>query len=229
MGGVLGAIAFVDEITMETDTRPAIIFDFDGTLADSLYATLSTLYHLIHREPLPMEDISQLRGMTMIQVLHKLKVPLWRALFLKESVHNEMRDRMDDIALIPGMDELVRALAKDYRLFVASSNDVANVQIFLQRFNIKSSFEGVYGDANPMFKARVLRRIIRDNHLVPKRTWYVGDQAWDISAAHRAGMRAAAVAWGFSNLHVLKTRKPDALAFSPDELARALTATVDHA
>lgn len=214
---------------MAAKDAPAIIFDFDGTLADSLYATLSTLYQLIHRQALPMEDISRLRGMTMIQVLHQLKVPLWRALFLKEKVHAAMRDRMDGIALIPGIDELVRQLAETHQLFVASSNDAANVQIFLQRFNIKSYFVGVYGDANPLFKARLLRRIVRDNQLDPRRTWYVGDQAWDITAAHRAGMRAAAVAWGFSNLHVLKGRKPDVLAFGPDELKRAFAQSTDHA
>ena len=214
---------------LETDTRPAIIFDFDGTLVDSLYTTLTVLYELIHRQALPMEDISRLRGMSMTQVLRQLKVPLWRALFLRDKVHAAMRDRMDGIALIPGMDELVHELAGTHRLFVASSNDAANVQIFLQRFNLKATFEGVYGGANPLLKARLLRRIIRDNKLDARSAWYIGDQSWDITAAHRAGMRAAAVAWGFSNLHVLKARKPDTLAFSPDELARALTATTDHA
>lgn len=210
-------------MTAANDTdKPAIVFDFDGTLADSLYATLRTLYELIHREQLPVEDISRLRGMTMVQVLRELKIPLWRALFLKQAVYRGMRDRMDDVALVPGIDEMVKLLAGDFRLFIVSSNDVPNVMIFLQRFRLKAYFTQIYGDANPLRKARVLRKVIRENGLNDREAWYVGDQAWDIKAAHRVGMKAAAVTWGFSNIHVLESCRPEVLAFDPTELARGL-------
>lgn len=200
--------------------KPAIIFDFDGTLADSLYVTLRALYEIIHHKQLPLEDISRLRGMTMVQVLRELKIPLWRALFLMGPVHNSMRDQMDSVALVPGVDEMIRSLAETHRLFIASSNDVPNMLIFLQRFKLKAYFTNVYGGANPLRKAHLLRKVVRENGLHAKDTWYVGDQAWDVTAAHRAGMRAAAVAWGFSNLHVMQSRHPEVLVFSPDELTQ---------
>ena len=200
--------------------KAAILFDFDGTLADSLYVTLKTLYELIHREPLPAEDISRLRGMTMTQVLHELKIPFWRALFLKKKVYNAMRDRMDNVALIPGVDEMIKALAREYRLFIVSSNDAPNVLIFLQRFRLKEYFAGVYGDANPLRKAKLLRKVLKENSIRTQDSWYVGDQVWDVTAAHHAGLRAAAVAWGFSNLHLMRSRRPELLAFSPDELVQ---------
>ncbi len=216
MAGLCGSLEKVGDV--DAPQPGSIIFDFDGTLADSLYATLRVLYELIHREPLPPEDVSRLRGMTLVQVLRQLKIAPWRALFMKEKVHNAMRDRMDDVALIPGVDEMIKALSADYQLFIASSNDAANVQIFLQRFELKRYFTGVYGDANPLRKARLLRKVIAENSLDSKRTWYVGDQPWDMRAAHRAHVHAAAVAWGFSNLHVLKATRPEVLAFSPGEL-----------
>ncbi len=202
--------------------KPAIIFDFDGTLADSLYATLQVLFELIHRQALPAEDISRLRGMTMRQVLRELNIPAWRALFLKQTVYKAMRDRMDNIALIPGMDEAIKRLATGHQLYVLSSNDAVNVRIFLGRFRLGDYFNGVYGDANPFGKARQLKRLVREHALDASQAWYVGDQTWDVTAAHRAGMKAAAVAWGFSNLHVLKAKRPEAMVFSPDELAKAI-------
>ncbi len=205
---------------MADNTRQAIIFDFDGTLADSLLVTLGTLYELVHHQPMPVQDVSRYRGMSTIQVLHELKIPLWRALFLKQKIYNAMRDRMDRIALVPGVDEMVRELVKHYTLYIVSSNDVPNVKVFLGRFQIGTYFAKVYGDANPIGKAKTLRQVLAENHLDPASTWYVGDQAWDVKAAHKVGMKAAAVGWGFSNLHVLKAPNPDLLAFSPDELTK---------
>ncbi len=204
----------------DKSNKPAIIFDFDGTLADSLYVMLRSLYWIIHHAQLPPEDISRLRGMTIVQVLRELKIPLWRALFLFRSVHNSMRDQMDSVALVPGVDEMIRSLAQTHQLFIASSNDEPNMLIFLQRFRLKSYFAKVYGGANPMHKAHILRKVIHENGLDARHTWYVGDQSWDIAAAHRAGLRAAAVAWGFSNLHVMQSRHPEVLVFSPDELTQ---------
>ena len=200
--------------------KPAIIFDFDGTLADSLLATIHILYRLTHNNAMPAEDVSQFRGMTVVQILRRLHIPLWQALFLKQKVYGAMRDQMDHVALIPGMDEAVRALAANHRLFVVSSNDAPNVRLFLGRFQLERYFAGIYGDANPLRKAKVLREAMQENSLTANNTWYVGDQPWDVHAAHRAGMKAVAVTWGFSNLHVLKASRPEALAFSPDELVQ---------
>lgn len=214
---------------MGNGTSPVIIFDFDGTIADSLYATLSVLYGLMHRKPLPPEDISRLRGMTMVQVLRQLKIPVWRALFWRKKVHQAFRDRMDSIAVIPEIDEAIATLAQSHDLYVVSANDAPNMRIFLGRFQLEPYFKGIYGGANPIGKARLLRKVLREHQIDPAHAWYVGDQPWDVTAAHRVGMKAAAVAWGFSNLHILKSRKPEVLAFSPNELAQYIADHERHA
>lgn len=204
---------------MQTDKPAAkvIIFDFDGTIADSFMVMLQVVHQLLGKS-LEHEDISRLRGMRSREVLRELHIAPWRAPFVSAKVRRLLSTRMDEIALIPGIDDTLRSLAKAHTLYILSANSVANAQTFLERNGIAGAFSGVYGGVQPWAKGRALRKIAREQKLSVRDTWYVGDGYLDIKAAHHAGMKAMAVAWGYSNIHVLESCKPDALVFSSDEL-----------
>jgi phosphoglycolate phosphatase len=205
---------------VKEDVNSAIIFDFDGTIADSFLIALSITYELVHREPLPDEDISRLRSMSLIQVLRELRIPPWRVPFLLRRIRRRMSGRMDEIMIIPGIGEIIKALSEEHKLFILSSNSAANVRVFLQRFGIEGCFSGIYGNVSPLRKASKLLKLVRENSLSIRDAWYVGDEARDIKAAHLACLKSAAVTWGYSNIHALKSHQPDKLVFSPDELMR---------
>ncbi len=206
---------------MGKQVTKAVIFDFDGTIADSFSVMLRVVHELLHREQ-SKDDISKLRGKSSLQALRELKIPLWRAYFLVAKVRRRMAWYVDEIDLVPGMDQIIRKLAQKYALYVVSANSAANVHASLQRFGVDDCFAAVYGGVVPWRKGRALRRLAREHQLKPHDTWYVGDEDLDIIAAHRAGMKAAAVTWGFSNIHVLKSQRPEALVFDSDELADSL-------
>lgn len=211
---------------MEHERSP-IVFDFDGTLADSLAVSLAILYELTHRQPLPKEDMSQLRGMGAIRLLHQLRVPLWRSLFLAARARKQMDTYMKKMELVPGMEKAVHALARQHKLFILTSNNVTNVQAFLEHYGLTEHFADIVGMARPWRKERALQQLAAAHGLHAADVWYVGDRAWDVRAAHRAGMKAAAVTWGFSNVHVLKDSRPDALVFMPDELIELFSKQYD--
>jgi len=202
--------------------KSAIVFDFDGTLVDNLLVSLQIIYQLVHHKPMPHEDISRLRGMTLLQVLRQLGVAPWQAILLRGKVYRAMSDRSLEIVLVPGIANTLRRLAKDHQLFILSSNSPQNIHAVLKRFELDQFIVAVSGGANPLLKRRKLKQLARQYHLKPRSTWYVGDQIWDIQAAKRAGMHSAAVAWGFSNLHVLELAHPEYLAFTPEELLKRL-------
>ncbi|SRR5581483_4377482 len=194
-----------------------IIFDFDGTIADSFVVMLQIIHQLLKR-PLAKEDISKLRGMRSREVMRTLRISPWRALFLSARVRRLMSGRMGEIVLIPRIDESLRTLARTHQLYILSANSPANAQAFLERNHIAGVFSGIYGNVQPWTKGRALKKIAREQKLSAQDTWYVGDGYLDIKAAHHAGMKAMAVAWGYSNIHVLEGCKPEALVFSSDEL-----------
>lgn len=199
-------------------TEEAIIFDFDGTIADSFLTTLQVIYKATHQAALPNEDISRLRAMNMYQLSRALHISWWRLIFLTRRVRRLMRDEMSGIILIPGIEEAIKILSKQYKLFVLSANSTNNVRAFLHRNEIDNYFSGIFGNANPLSKRRKLLELIERNGLSKQHSWYIGDEAQDIKAAKHVGIKSIAVAWGYSNIHVLQAQRPDALLFSPDEL-----------
>ncbi len=204
--------------------RQAIVFDFDGTLADSFPVALEIFYTLTHREPLPREDLTRLRGMTLRQVSKELRIPMYRIPFLLMRGRKAMLGRVTEIAMIPGMADVIRMLAKDFQLYIVSSNSRENIMSMLQQYNLTECFVDVEADIGLLKKTRRLRRFAKEHRLLPQETWYVGDEARDIEAAKHVGMPVVAVSWGYNNIHVLESHQPDALAFTPEELKDIVSA-----
>lgn len=207
---------------MRNDKQRAIVFDFDGTIADSFPVALEIFYALTHTGPLPDEDMTRLRGMTLIQVARELKIPMYVVPFLLIRGRAMMRKRMHEITMIDGMEEVIRELSEMYTLFILSSNSQRNITMMLAKYQLVDCFDEIHGSVPLLGKARRLRQIMKRHKLVPIETWYVGDEARDIEAARKSHMKTVAVSWGYNNIHVLKSHMPDALVFTPDELSNCL-------
>jgi phosphoglycolate phosphatase len=204
-------------VKAKTDT--AIIFDFDGTIADSFLTTIRVIYKATHHAPLPYEDTSRLRSMSMYQLSRALNISWWKLFFLTRRVRRLMREEMSGIELIPGIDTAIKTLYRENKLFILSSNSTSNIREFLYRHEIDTYFSDIYGDANPLSKKRRLAELIEQKSLSKLRTWYIGDEAQDIKSAKRVGIKAIAVTWGYNNIHRLQAQSPDELIYSPDELS----------
>jgi len=205
-------------MTPENTRARAVIFDFDGTLADSFAVALEVFYELMQRDAFEAEDLMRLRGLTLRQLSKELKIPMYKVPFLLVRGRRAMFERMPEVRLVEGMANVVRVLRKTHKLFVLSSNSPANIRAVLNEYGLADSFTAVYGDVSLLKKRQKLRQIVRQHGLKTAETWYVGDEARDIQAAKRAGLRMVAVSWGFNNIHVLASHEPTALVFTPDEI-----------
>jgi phosphoglycolate phosphatase-like HAD superfamily hydrolase len=88
----------------------------------------------------------------------------------------------------------------------------------MREHGLSSYFHQVYGNARLQGKARILRRICRRGAYESARTVYVGDETRDIEAAHHAGLKSVAVAWGYNNIKALHRHQPDKIVFDPSEI-----------
>jgi phosphoglycolate phosphatase len=208
------------------NNKSVVIFDFDGTLADSFLVAMNAFCEATRREPMPREDISRLRGMGVLQLLRELEIPLWRVPFLAWRVRQMMHAQVERIDLVPGVAEMVRKLARQHQLFIVSSNSPANIRNVLRRFDIADCFADIYGDAQPLRKYRKLRKLLGDKKLAVDKVWYIGDTTGDIEAAHIVGAKSVAVSWGYNNIAALERHRPDKLVFSPEELVHAVGGSV---
>ncbi len=204
-----------------------IIFDFDGTLADSFETLLGLFGEITGRQQkLTAEEINKLRGSSIRQIMKHLKVRPWQIPRLALRAKRLMGPKIKDIKTFPELPAVIKDLHRDdYEMFILSTNSPDNISAFLKTNGLDSYFIRIYGDIALLRKSAALRKIIKQEKWAAKDVIYVGDEQRDVEAAHRAGIRIVAVSWGFNYAKVLEQAKPDALATTPQALLRLLRNT----
>jgi phosphoglycolate phosphatase len=197
-----------------------IIFDFDGTLADSFSLVLTTFHEISGRSKMVTpEEVVQLRKLPLLRAAEELHIPAWRIPFLLFKGRRAMRTRMNEVLPFGGIADMVKGLhAEGHQLFIMSSNSTQNVRKFLKMHHLNTYFERVYGGVGLFGKARALKRVLRINHLHAMTCLYVGDEPRDIEGSRHVGVTCVAVGWGFNAPQLLEEHKPYALATEPEQL-----------
>lgn len=208
-------------------TRPTgktVIFDFDGTIADTLVTSVRIFEKLTRRpEPFSDEEIARFRGLTVLRVLRELRIRPWRVPWLLMRGRAMMHREMEAIVVFDGMEDVLRQLrAAGVPVFIMSSNSPGNIRKLLSRLGLEHYFTRIYGNVGILGKAKMLRRIVAANKLDPSSTYYVGDEGRDVEAAKRVGLKSVAVSWGYNSAELLASHHPQALAHSRQELAAIL-------
>lgn len=204
---------------------PIAIFDFDGTIADSLELVLCEYNRIAPRfriKPINREDLPRLRMMKGSAALKEHGVSFWKLPLLVSAVRSAMHKHMDGLKPCEGMAEALRALAESgCRCSVLSTNSSENIERFLERHEL-TLFEHVAGGSSMFGKARALSRLIAREKLDARQVYYVGDEVRDIDAAAAAGVRSIAVGWGYADRSALAAHSPTHIADRPDDLLRLL-------
>jgi len=198
-----------------------LIFDFDGTIADSLFMILSTVNRLsselgVHSIPEGGKELWREKGAK--EVLHELGIPIWRVPFIMRRVREELALHMERVNPIPGvvpvLEELHRA---GMPLGILTSNSVPNVEEFLRRHTI-DFFDYIYSENRLFGKGKILRHLLKKKALDPHQVFYVGDETRDVEAAKKSDVPVIAVTWGFNSEAALRKHSPDYIVRAPQDL-----------
>lgn len=201
-----------------------VIFDFDGTIVDTLPVALA-----IVRQVLPEVDVSEarlkeLRELPARDVIKKSGISKWRQLRLLIQGKKLLSQHLDDLKAFKGIDQAIQQLHQaGFIISVVSSNSESNIRYVLKREGIERYVHSVYGNVGLFSKARVFRVVLRDQKATASQAIYVGDEVRDIDAARRAGIPIVSVTWGYNTERVLKKFRPDFLVSTPAALVKAIT------
>lgn len=198
-----------------------ILFDFDGTLAQTLVLT-QKLYNevAVERGYRVIEDseIQELRNKTALEVFKLLNVPVVAFPTLAYKVQSQMQKQIAQVEAVSGIPEVLVELQKQgFSIGVLTSNSSSNVDGFLAAQNIQV-VEFVISEKSIFGKAKILKKILTSKKITPDELVYVGDETRDIEATKKAGVRSIAVSWGFNSRKALESANPDFLLDSPEEL-----------
>ncbi|QBE64112.1 HAD hydrolase-like protein [Pseudoduganella lutea] len=201
-----------------------LIFDFDGTLADSfpffleVFDTVAEAHSFRRLDP---SRLDELRGADLPQIMRQLGMPRWKLLPVAMHFRTLMAQSIGRIRLFDGVPGMLRNAAADgVLLAIVSSNSEANVRAVLgEHARLFCHFEcgaALFG------KRRRLRRVVQGSGLASERVLCVGDEVRDIDAAHAEGLDFGAVAWGYAKPEALRARAPKLMFGSVADMAAQL-------
>ena len=203
--------------------KKVIIFDFDGTIADTLLSVVNILNHLASKygyKTIKLSDVTALRGKTSKEILKGLRISLLKLPFVVRSARQEFRKEVELLKPAAGIKKALLQLKKmGYKLGIVTSNSEENVNKFLKTNNMLC-FDFVYSGSSVFGKAGVIKNLMESQRLKPEEAVYVGDETRDIDAAKKVGVQIIAVSWGFNSRRILEKQKPDFLIDTPNKLIK---------
>lgn len=182
-----------------------IIFDFDGTLADTSPG-ISNCHRYAHRmmgHAEPSEDV--LRGVIggpLIQTYQtifgfsmdeaKRAVAFYRKHYAESGIY--------EAALYPGMRSLLQTLKNaGCCLGIATLKAERFLEVMLRNMGIQGYFDTVHGmdESDSRTKAQLIQLCMEDLHAVPEDTVLVGDSIHDREGARHENIAFLGVTYGF--------------------------------
>ena len=206
--------------------KPTVIFDFDGTLANSLELVFK-LYNEHVDEfgylPLDKSEFNALRKLGYKKAMRKKKVKMRMLPKMLVTIGREMRQRMDEVLPYEGIVAVIESLkSQGYSVGVLTSNQAPLVKEFFEKHEFPA-FDFIVSEKTLFGKEKALRKIIKRYSLRKDSVIYVGDEPRDVAACRKAGIPIIGVSWGLAGNEGYLKAQPDVLVHTPKELLAEIT------
>jgi phosphoglycolate phosphatase len=188
-----------------------VIFDFDGTLADTFPFVLHIMDQVSEKFGLKKVDtneIDMLRTFDARRVMKHLDIPLWKVPAISNHVMNLLAEEIRFLSLFEGIGQLLQDLSSQgIKLGLVTSNSYENVCKILGPEN--AALIQYYECGVRIFgKQSKLKKVLHQSGIKADEAICIGDEIRDIQAAQKVKIPFGAVAWGFTNLEALKEYAP---------------------
>lgn len=201
------------------------MFDFDGTLADSLGWFARTMPEVAARHGLARLDEAEweaLRGLDARAIMARLGLPWWKLPALTRDMRRRMRADIATIPVFPGIDTLFSTLARNgVGIAIVTSNSEENVRAVLGE-RMVAEVDAFACGVSMFGKRQKLGDTIRRCRRTREESVYVGDEIRDAEAAAALGIDFIGVAWGYTLPEALARRSGRPVNGDPATLCEAI-------
>jgi phosphoglycolate phosphatase len=211
-----------------------VIFDLDGTLADTVHDLAYTLNRALEERgfaPSPMEDFVKMQGKSMEAQLLSMLPPGKRDDKLAEELAAGARKLYAEEPSTlgkpyPGMEELLSGIRqKKVKLAVLTNKPEEVASRELSRLFPSRPFDAISG-IKPGFPYKPdpasVWELLVTLDTSPRGTILAGDSEIDIQTALAAGCFAVGVSWGYRDIEALKNAGAQCIINKPSELLEFL-------
>lgn len=209
--------------------KKVIVFDFDGTIADTIPISIGILKKLATKyydKSVDEELVEDLRDKSIPEIFKQLDISIIKLPFIARKARKELNKEIASLKPIKGIRNLLEQLKKEGQtLGIVSSNSKESITKFLESNDLEI-FDFIYTNSRIFGKANSLKRLLRRNKWNTENAIYIGDEIRDIEAARKAGIKIISVTWGVNSPDKLASYNPDFLVKSPSELLALFQSTI---
>ncbi|MBA3661524.1 MAG: HAD hydrolase-like protein [Gammaproteobacteria bacterium] len=210
-----------------------IIFDFDGTLADSFECMIKQFAKLSVELSLGAFQETQgvqLKDFSSRELIKHFNIPLYKIPTIIKRIRAHMQHEILSIPPFMGMPEAIKKLsASGFSLGILTSNSRDNVTRWLAHNQLDTLFQFVRVESSFFSKKKGLKNILKRYNTRPVDAIYIGDETRDIEAALANEMRVLAVTWGYASESVLAQCGPTRIIRNPSEILQYLNVVAGEA
>ena len=224
--------AFGGSTTESPTTLPAVIFDLDGTLLNTLEDLAAATNHALRHNGLPERTIDEVRHFVGngVRRLIEQAVPddIDPARF--EQVFADFKcyyvaHCQDKTCLCPGIADLLQALkARGHRMAIVSNKLQAGVDELYERY-FRDTVEVAVGERPGIARKPapdMVHAALEALGINPSDAIYIGDSDVDLRTAAASGLPCISVLWGFRDKDFLLAHGATTLAETPADVLQIL-------
>ena len=213
----------------------AVLFDLDGTLADTAPDLANAVNKMRQDRGLPLTPYELLRPMASAGARGLIGVAFgiqpgdadfetMRTEFLAnyEAQIAEQTVLFEDVVAL-----LAKIESNDQHWGIVTNKPLRYTDVLLPLIGLAHAACSISGDTTPHAKPHPepLFEAARRLQLAPEQCWYVGDDLRDIQAGKAAGMPTIAAGWGYCGMSEPTNWDADFIAGSPREIIELLSGT----
>ncbi|WP_393971203.1 HAD-IA family hydrolase [Oxyplasma meridianum] len=206
----------------------AVIFDMDGTLLDSEgMSAVATDYGFrrVLGRGITEEENADLIGRPVKKILSQWFPEKGDEIY--ETGRKYYNDNISSIRVYPGIREMLEKLSgMNLRMAVVTSSHRTDAETLLNIFGIMKYFQFYVGQEDTIYQKPdpdPLILALKKLHVKNTDCIYVGDQPYDIIAAHGAGIRPLGAVWGSGKVERMEQYHPEAILKAPEEVVKLIS------
>jgi len=212
-------------------TIKALLFDFDGTLANSSPGIIASLKYALKKNGVGAnvteEKINNSIGPPLVPFIErvlngKADENMMKAIAISYREHYTEKG-LFMAELYDGVENALNYLHEKYMLFVVSSKPEVFLRKLMVALNIGQYFKNIYGpglELAPLKKAELVKACMAENNLKTYECIMIGDKAEDIAAAAANGIKSLGALYGFGTAEELQIAGASFLIESPHDFIK---------
>ncbi|MBN2531276.1 MAG: HAD-IA family hydrolase [Spirochaetales bacterium] len=210
---------------MEIKKIKTILFDFDGTIADTMKKAIEIYNQLALKNNFNLVDdynLPELRNNKPLVILKKLRIPLRRLPSVANKIRKKLKSSSGEIPAFKGISKvLIKIKQMNYKIGIISTNNIKNIELFL-KYNNLHYFDFIFSCREMFGKHRIIKKAIKKNNLSVDEIIYIGDEIRDIDACRKVGIKIISVCWGYNDKDSLVKENSGLIAEQPVDLLEYL-------